>query len=210
MLAGLDGRLRRSPGRPARRAAAGPTYCRPGAISIRSTPARCRPRRPGSSAGNRRRCSLERYAQEHGNYPARLALSAWGTANMRTGGDDIAQALALIGVRPVWERVERPGHRLRDSARLGARPAAGRCHAAHFRLFPRRLSRADRPVRQRGARGRGARRAAGDATRSPPRVAADRRALEAAGAAARRGRRAAPAIASSARSRAPTAPGCRP
>ncbi len=46
---------------------------------------------------------VERYAQEHGNYPARLALSAWGTANMRTGGDDIAQALALIGVRPVWE-----------------------------------------------------------------------------------------------------------
>jgi len=46
---------------------------------------------------------VERYAQEHGLYPARLALSAWGTANMRTGGDDIAQALALLGVRPVWE-----------------------------------------------------------------------------------------------------------
>ena len=46
---------------------------------------------------------LERHAQEYGNYPARIALSAWGTANMRTGGDDIAQALALIGARPVWE-----------------------------------------------------------------------------------------------------------
>ncbi len=46
---------------------------------------------------------VERYAQEHGLYPRRMALSAWGTANMRTGGDDIAQALALIGVRPVWE-----------------------------------------------------------------------------------------------------------
>jgi cobaltochelatase CobN len=46
---------------------------------------------------------VERHAQEHGNYPARVALSAWGTANMRTGGDDIAQALALIGARPVWE-----------------------------------------------------------------------------------------------------------
>ena len=46
---------------------------------------------------------VERHAQEHGNYPARIALSAWGTANMRTGGDDIAQALALIGARPVWE-----------------------------------------------------------------------------------------------------------
>jgi cobaltochelatase CobN len=48
---------------------------------------------------------VERHAQEHGRYPARLALSAWGTANMRTGGDDIAQALALIGARPVWEGV---------------------------------------------------------------------------------------------------------
>jgi cobaltochelatase CobN len=47
---------------------------------------------------------LERHAQEYGNYPAHIALSAWGTANMRTGGDDIAQALALIGARPVWER----------------------------------------------------------------------------------------------------------
>jgi cobaltochelatase CobN len=46
---------------------------------------------------------LERHAQEYGNYPARVALSAWGTANMRTGGDDVAQALALMGVRPVWE-----------------------------------------------------------------------------------------------------------
>jgi cobaltochelatase CobN len=46
---------------------------------------------------------VERYAQQHGNWPTSLALSAWGTANMRTGGDDIAQALALIGARPVWE-----------------------------------------------------------------------------------------------------------
>ena len=46
---------------------------------------------------------VERFAQEHGVYPVRIAMSAWGTANMRTGGDDIAQALALIGVRPVWE-----------------------------------------------------------------------------------------------------------
>ncbi|HYV88413.1 MAG TPA: cobaltochelatase subunit CobN, partial [Candidatus Polarisedimenticolia bacterium] len=46
---------------------------------------------------------LERYRQEHGNWPKSLALSAWGTANMRTGGDDIAQALALMGVRPNWD-----------------------------------------------------------------------------------------------------------
>jgi cobaltochelatase CobN len=43
------------------------------------------------------------HAQEHGVYPRSLALSAWGTACMRTGGDDVAQALALMGARPVWE-----------------------------------------------------------------------------------------------------------
>ena len=50
---------------------------------------------------------IARHAQEQGDYPRRVALSAWGTANMRTGGDDIAQALALMGVRPCWE--ERTG-----------------------------------------------------------------------------------------------------
>ncbi|ADZ70457.1 cobaltochelatase subunit CobN [Polymorphum gilvum] len=45
----------------------------------------------------------ERYFQEEGEWPKALALTCWGTANMRTGGDDIAQALALIGARPVWE-----------------------------------------------------------------------------------------------------------
>jgi cobaltochelatase CobN len=44
-----------------------------------------------------------RHLQDHGEWPKRLAISAWGTANMRTGGDDIAQALALIGVAPQWE-----------------------------------------------------------------------------------------------------------
>ncbi|MGO8920927.1 MAG: cobaltochelatase subunit CobN [Stellaceae bacterium] len=46
---------------------------------------------------------VERHAQEQGSFPRRLALSAWGTSNMRTGGDDVAQALALMGVRPQWE-----------------------------------------------------------------------------------------------------------
>ncbi len=45
---------------------------------------------------------LERHLQEHGDYPRALGLSVWGTATMRTGGDDIAQALALLGVRPKW------------------------------------------------------------------------------------------------------------
>ena len=46
---------------------------------------------------------LVRHFQDFGQYPKALGLSAWGTSNMRTGGDDIAQALALMGAKPVWE-----------------------------------------------------------------------------------------------------------
>ncbi len=46
---------------------------------------------------------VETYSQENGEYPKTLALSVWGTSTMRTGGDDIAQALALLGVQPVWD-----------------------------------------------------------------------------------------------------------
>tara|TARA_B100000676_G_scaffold311358_1_gene380947 strand:- start:1364 stop:5104 length:3741 start_codon:yes stop_codon:yes gene_type:complete len=47
---------------------------------------------------------IQRHAQEHGDWPRQMALSAWGTSNMRTGGDDIAQGLALMGVQPTWDR----------------------------------------------------------------------------------------------------------
>ncbi len=50
---------------------------------------------------------VERHVQEHGAWPRTLALTAWGTSNMRTGGDDIAQALALIGARPTWDTASR-------------------------------------------------------------------------------------------------------
>ncbi len=47
--------------------------------------------------------ALARHVAEKGRWPESIALSVWGTPTMRTGGDDIAQALALLGVRPVWE-----------------------------------------------------------------------------------------------------------
>jgi cobaltochelatase CobN len=46
---------------------------------------------------------LELHLQEEGDELRHLALSVWGTATMRNGGEDIAQALALMGVRPVWD-----------------------------------------------------------------------------------------------------------
>ncbi len=50
---------------------------------------------------------IERYTQENGEYPRTLGLSLWGTATMRTGGDDLAEALALLGVQPVWDGLSR-------------------------------------------------------------------------------------------------------
>jgi cobaltochelatase CobN len=50
---------------------------------------------------------VDEYRQSHGEWPKAMAISAWGTANMRTGGDDIAQALALMGVQPKWEPASR-------------------------------------------------------------------------------------------------------
>lgn len=45
---------------------------------------------------------LKRYQRETGSYPESVAISIWGTSAMRTHGDDVAQILALLGVRPVW------------------------------------------------------------------------------------------------------------
>lgn len=45
---------------------------------------------------------IERYLQEHGDYPQWIGMTLWGSATLRTGGDDIAQAFALMGVRPRW------------------------------------------------------------------------------------------------------------
>ncbi|MHA1597792.1 MAG: cobaltochelatase subunit CobN, partial [Alphaproteobacteria bacterium] len=50
---------------------------------------------------------IEHHMQEHGAWPRTMALSAWGTSNMRTGGDDIAQGLALMGVKPTWDAASR-------------------------------------------------------------------------------------------------------
>ncbi len=50
---------------------------------------------------------IETHLQTHGDWPRTMLLTAWGTANMRTGGDDIAQCLALMGVKPTWDSANR-------------------------------------------------------------------------------------------------------
>ena len=102
---------------------------------------------------------LRRHLQDHGEYPRALVMDVWGSATMRTGGEDLALALLLMGARPVWDQ---------GSARVSGieiLPIAELEHPrvdvtlAHLRPVPRCLRGADRIVRRGGARHRRARRA---------------------------------------------------
>ncbi len=50
---------------------------------------------------------LARHREDTGTWPALVGLTVWGTSAMRTQGDDIAEVLALIGSRPVWDDASR-------------------------------------------------------------------------------------------------------
>jgi len=50
---------------------------------------------------------LARHLADGGAYPRCVGLTVWGTSAMRTQGDDIAEVLALIGCRPVWDDASR-------------------------------------------------------------------------------------------------------
>ncbi|MGE0008719.1 MAG: cobaltochelatase subunit CobN [Parvibaculaceae bacterium] len=97
---------------------------------------------------------LARHFQDFGRYPKALGLTAWGTSNMRTGGDDIAQALALIGAKPLWEpsgwRVT--GYEIVPLAKLG-RPRIDvtlRISGLFRDAFPAQIELFDKAVRAMG------------------------------------------------------------
>jgi len=50
---------------------------------------------------------LRRYFDEHGRYPRAMALVLWGLDNIKTQGEGVAQALHLLGVRPVRDALNR-------------------------------------------------------------------------------------------------------
>ncbi|MCX4696244.1 cobaltochelatase subunit CobN [Streptomyces sp. NBC_01408] len=50
---------------------------------------------------------LTRYRTDNGEWPASVGLSLWGTSAMRTSGDDVAEAMSLLGIRPVWDEASR-------------------------------------------------------------------------------------------------------
>ncbi len=106
LLAGLDGRF--VPPGPS----GAPTRGRPDVLptgrNFYSVDTRAVPT-PAAWALGWRSASLliERHLQDQGDWLRAAVLTAWGTAQMRTGGDDVAQALALMGARPVWEPASR-------------------------------------------------------------------------------------------------------
>ena len=97
---------------------------------------------------------LNRYRGDFGRWPRSVGLSVWGTSAMRTAGDDIAEVLALLGVRPVWDDASRRVVEPRADLTRRTRPAAHRRHGAHLRLLPRRLPARGHHARRRGAAGR--------------------------------------------------------
>ncbi len=98
---------------------------------------------------------IRRYVQDHGEWPVSFGLTAWGTSNMRTGGDDIAQALALIGVKPVWDMASRrvTGYEIIPQAMLH-RPRVDvtlRISGFFRDAFPEQIALFDKAIRAVGA-----------------------------------------------------------
>ena len=98
---------------------------------------------------------VTRYTQDHGEWPVSFGLTAWGTSNMRTGGDDIAQAMALIGAKPVWDGISRrvTGFEIMPVAKLG-RPRVDvtlRISGFFRDAFPDQIALFDKAVRAVGA-----------------------------------------------------------
>ncbi len=94
---------------------------------------------------------ITRYLQDHGDWPKRLVVDCWGTPTMRTGGDELAQALALLGVRPLWEngsgRVT--GYEIMPAGVLG-RPRVDvtlRISGLFRDVFPQQIALFDQAVR---------------------------------------------------------------
>jgi cobaltochelatase CobN len=103
LLAALDGR-RVAPG-PAGAPSRGRPDVLPTGRNLTSIDPRAIPTRTADVIGRRAADEVvRRYLQDHGDHPRALVIDLWASASLRTGGDDLAQALAYLGVQPVWDR----------------------------------------------------------------------------------------------------------
>ena len=103
LLAALDGR-RVAPG-PAGAPTRGRADVLPTGRNLTSIDPRAIPTRTAAVIGARAADEVvRRYLQDHGEYPRALVIDLWASASLRTGGDDLAQAFAYLGVRPTWDK----------------------------------------------------------------------------------------------------------
>ncbi|MBY9061652.1 cobaltochelatase subunit CobN [Sphingomonas yunnanensis] len=100
-LAALDGRrVAAGPaGSPARGAAVLPTGRNLYGVDPRATPSRSAHRQGVALADE----LLRRHLQDEGDYPRALVVDLWGSATMRTAGEEFAMALHLLGAAPQWD-----------------------------------------------------------------------------------------------------------
>ena len=102
LVAALDGR-RVAPG-PSGALSRGRLDVLPTGRNLTTIDPRSIPTRTAAAIGARAAKEfLRQYQQDHGGWPRRVVLDVWASANMRTGGDDLAHALHLMGVRPTWD-----------------------------------------------------------------------------------------------------------
>ena len=92
---------------------------------------------------------LRRHLQDHGDWPKGLVVDLWGSATMRTAGEEFAMALQLAGVAPRWDAASGRVDRFRDHPARSARPAAHRCDVARLRPVSRCVRAAGAIVRGR-------------------------------------------------------------
>ncbi|MGI8567802.1 MAG: cobaltochelatase subunit CobN [Methylocella sp.] len=94
---------------------------------------------------------LNRHVQDHGDWPKSIVIDLWASATMRTGGDDLAQAFALIGVAPLWDNASSrvAGFKIVPPARL-THPrvdVALRISGLFRDVFPAQIALFDQAVR---------------------------------------------------------------
>ncbi|WP_033922776.1 cobaltochelatase subunit CobN [Sphingomonas sp. 37zxx] len=72
--------------------------------NLYTTDPRAVPSRSAHAQGVRLADELtRRHLQDHGDYPRGLVVDLWGSATMRTAGEEFAMALHLLGVEPIWD-----------------------------------------------------------------------------------------------------------
>ena len=102
LLAALDGHF--VPPGPAGSPSRGRTDVLPTGRNLATLDPRAIPSRAAALLGERAaQAVVTRYLQDEGAYPARIVMDLWASPTLRTGGEDVAHALALMGVRPVWD-----------------------------------------------------------------------------------------------------------